>query len=212
MQRKFLYLYFDGLLDTTVDSTSTLTTFFMHSTNLIEQIREVGPDALQYVYNHGKPYCISRLRRTTFCSQSDAEDIFMDAILIFYENVMQGKLTEVTHLQAYLYKVCQNRYYEQQQHQERARRAEDFMRSQVYDNNLEPYDAAQRKALVMQAYRYLGENCRRILHYYYFEHLPFSEIAQKMGMANANVAKVTKARCYKKWNEAIAALKLKKDV
>ena len=183
----------------------------MHPTHLIQQIQQNGPEALQHVYNHCKKYCISRLCRTTACPPDAAEDIFMDAILIFYENVKLGKLTEVRHLRAYLYKICQNRYYELQHQQECVRRAKDHIHTQWYEYEIPPDDIAQKKALVMQAYRYLGENCRRVLHYYYFDHLTLEDIAQKMGLANAQVAKVTKSRCYKKWREAVAALKQKKN-
>lgn len=184
----------------------------MHSTYLIKQIKESDPDALQYVYNYSKAYCIGRLCRATRCYPSDAEDIFMDAILIFRENIIQDKLTEVTHLRAYLFRICKNRYHEQQYHKERIRQTEDEVRYQLYEESANlPDDLFQKKALVMRAFRYLGENCRRILQYYYFDHLSLKQIAQKMQMANTNVVKVTKSRCYKKWVEAVATLKLNKD-
>ena len=187
----------------------------MHPLHLIQQLRRADPEALQYVYNHSKAYCLGRLCRTMRCHPRDAEDIFMDAVLIFRENVVQGKVTEIAHLRAYLYRICLNRYHEQQQRKEKVRQTEGEVRFRLYevcaDSANELDDLLQKKALVMEAFRYLGENCRQLLHYYYFDHLSLAEIARKMNMANANVAKVTKARCYKKWVEAVAALKQKKD-
>lgn len=184
----------------------------MRSSHLIQQIKQADPNALQYIYNHGKDYCIGRLCRTTRCHASDAEDIFMDAILIFRENVMKEKLTEVTYWRAYLYRICQNRYHEQRYQKERAQQTEDAVRAYLYESTTDlPDNLPQKKALVMQAFRYLGENCRRVLHYYYFDHLTWEEIAQRMNLASTNVVKVTKSRCYKKWIEAVAALKQKKD-
>lgn len=184
----------------------------MHPSYLIKQIKQADPAALQYLYNHCKAYCLQRLRSATTCPPEDAEDIYMDAILIFRDNIMEGKLTKVTHLRAYLYKICENRYREQQYYRNRERQAEDIIRTLLYETD--PYlpdDLPQKKALVMKAFRYLGENCRKVLHYYYFDHLTPEEIAEKMNMANTNVVKVTKSRCYKKWVEAVAALKQQKD-
>ena len=182
----------------------------MHPDQLIKQMKEGNPDALQHLYNHHKAFCVGRLCRTFHCSLSDAEDIFMDALLIFRENVMQNKLNEVAHPRAYLHRICENRYHEQQRQEAQVRRSEDAVRASLYDPDpLLPYDFARQKELVMRAFRYLGANCRRILQYYYFDHLSTEEIARKMKMANANVAKVTKSRCYKKWVEAVAALKQK---
>ena len=182
----------------------------MRPDQLIEQIKQANPDALQYLYNHHKAYCVGKLCRTFRCSPSDAEDIFMDALLIFRENVMQGKLIQVTHPRAYLYRVCENHHREQQRREAQIRQSEDAVRASLYDPDpCLPDDFPQRKEMAMRAFRYLGANCHRILQYYYFDQLPLDEIARKMNMANANVAKVTKSRCYKKWVEAVAALKHK---
>ena len=185
----------------------------MHPTQLIKQMRQADPEALQYVYDHCKVYCIRRLCSAIHCSPHEAEDIFMDAILIFRENVMKDKLKQVTHLRAYLYQVCKNLYHERQYRSKQAREAEDAVRHHWYeDQDILFDDFPQKKELVMEAFRYLGENCRRILRYYYFEHLSLEEIAQKMDLANVNVAKATKSRCYKRWVEAVATLKQKKNV
>ena len=184
----------------------------MQATQLIDRLKRGDPEALQYVYNHSKAYCIGRLGRTIGCQPSDAEDIFMDAVLVFRENVMHEKLTEVVHLRAYLFKVCRNLYHEQQHREEQARAAEHAVRSRLYEDAITlPDDFPRQKALVMQAFRYLGGNCRRMLQYYYFEHRSLEEIAQKMNLANTNVVKATKSRCYKKWVEAVNALKQQSD-
>ena len=183
----------------------------MYPIHLIQRIKRADSDALQYLYNHCKAYCIGRLCRSNHCPPTEAEDIFMDALLIFRENVMRGKLTEVTHLRAYLYRICENCYQEQLRHEVRCRQSEDAVRSSLYEPApLLPDDFPRKKELVMQAFRYLGTNCRCILQYYYFDQLPLDEIAKKMNMANPNVAKVTKSRCYKKWVEAVADLKQKR--
>ncbi len=124
---------------------------------------------------------------------------------------MQGKLTEVTHVRAYLYRVCENCYRKQQRREIQVRQSEDMVRSSLYEfESPLPDDFPRKKELAMQAFRYLGTNCRQILQYFYFDHLSPEEIAKKMGMANTNVVKATKSRCYKKWVEAVAVLKKKK--
>lgn len=52
---------------------------------------------------------------------------------------------------------------------------------------------------VFAAFDRLGENCRQLLTYFYLDELDNITIAQKMGLANANVVKSNKQRCMRRW-------------
>ena len=52
---------------------------------------------------------------------------------------------------------------------------------------------------VEKALGQLDKKCKEIIHASCIQNLSMKEVAKKMGFANANVAKTTKCRCYKKW-------------
>jgi len=55
----------------------------------------------------------------------------------------------------------------------------------------------------LKAFDQLGDSCQKILRYFYIYKMNMDEIALQMDLANANVAKVSKARCFKKWKTII---------
>ena len=78
---------------------------------IISKIKE-NSDALGIVFKKCKPGAIQFLRKTNYQSNEriDIEDIFQDAILVLYENIVNKDfiLASNTSLQTYLNSVCRN--------------------------------------------------------------------------------------------------------
>ncbi|MFM8832834.1 MAG: RNA polymerase sigma factor, partial [Cytophagales bacterium] len=51
----------------------------------------------------------------------------------------------------------------------------------------------------------LGETCRKVLTYYYFDEMSMQEIADKLGFANTDTAKTKKYKCKQKLDELVKA-------
>ena len=51
----------------------------------------------------------------------------------------------------------------------------------------------------------MGETCRKVLTYYYFDGMSMAEIAERLGFANTNTAKTKKYKCKKKLDEIVRA-------
>jgi len=49
----------------------------------------------------------------------------------------------------------------------------------------------------------LGDTCRKVLSYYYFDGMSMQEIADRVGFANTDTAKTKKYKCKKKLDELI---------
>ena len=57
----------------------------------------------------------------------------------------------------------------------------------------------------------LGETCRKVLMYYYFDEMSMQEIADKLGFANTDTAKTKKYKCKQKLDELVKAQYTEQD-
>jgi DNA-directed RNA polymerase specialized sigma24 family protein len=183
---------------------------------LKQQIINNDDRGLRTVFEQGADYCIRTLLKKTNCDPADAEDIFMDALLIFRENICSGRLTELTNLRTYLFGICWNRWRDLHRAEGRRQRARDEMYHQLerlLDQEGESWTPDEQERLQQQAERQLGialkmleqlgDKCRQL--WTFIEHGEGKEAegARLLGLANANVVKVTKHRCYQKWRAQI---------
>lgn len=182
---------------------------------LKEQIQTGDERGLRFVFEQTSRYCIRTLTKKTHCTDADAEDIFMDSILIFRENILSGRLTQLTNLKTYVFGICWNLWRDLNRSQSRWERNTDEMERQLWIiMNQENHDEELRTEFLQTHIRQvkggleaLGEKCRKLLAYVYVEQRPQREIAKLMGFANAGVVKVSRHRCYQKWILKIEELK-----
>jgi RNA polymerase sigma factor (sigma-70 family) len=170
------------------------------------QLNQGDEQLLAQVYAHCRTYCLRGLMKQTGCSTEDAEDLFMDALLIFRENVLSGKLERLSNLQSYLLGICLNLWRSLSRARARWQQEQDGFERQLWlirgedetsDEDAEYLRFQARR--IAAALGKLGETCRRLLTYVYVEQRPHQEIAELMGLASANVVKVTRHRCYQQW-------------
>ncbi|MFK7925780.1 MAG: RNA polymerase sigma factor [Bacteroidia bacterium] len=185
-------------------------------TELRTQILADDPRGLKLVFQECSQYCIRTLRKKTNCDKADAEDVLMEAVLTFRSNMQRGKIEEISNLPAYLYGICWNKWRELQRARQRYQVEENPLERTLYfvleDQNplieQEQFELEQSKIKFQlqaaeQALGALKEKCRKLLRYFYMESRPLDEIAATLGFANANVAKVSRFRCYQQWMKAI---------
>lgn len=179
---------------------------------ILAGLRDGDDSVLADVYTLAHTYCIRTLIRKTNCDKEDAQDLFMDSILIFRDNVLKGKLTALTNLNSYLFGICWNLWREQNRAKAKweATRS-DFEHQLLVMETQEDFpfpgeELLEQKQLisnVVNALAELGERCRKLLTYVYVEHRSQKEIADLMGFSSANVVKVTRHRCYQQWRKRI---------
>lgn len=186
-------------------------------TNLpsIQSIRkalEAGEHAfLQWLYDEYREYCQQQLRYQPRCSEEDAEDIFMDALLIVRENMLSGKVKHLEGVRNYVLTVCLNVYRERTRARLQQVQQEVLVREALYDEAPEETEQIntywQHKTdLATRALSHLGKSCQQLIRYYYVDRLSMADIAQKMHWASADVAKTSKSRCLRRWIKQIEAL------
>ena len=57
----------------------------------------------------------------------------------------------------------------------------------------------------------LGDTCKKVLMYYYYDGMSMQEIADKLGFANTNTAKTKKYKCKKKLDSLVKSLYTEQD-
>ncbi|MCB0838971.1 MAG: sigma-70 family RNA polymerase sigma factor [Bacteroidetes bacterium] len=180
--------------------------------DLKQKIVNANPEGLKYVFEECGNYCIKTLIKKTNCSYEDAEDILMEAMLSFRNNMIQGKIEYISSLRSYMYTTCWNKWMDLYRGRKRWQKEMDLVEKNYYsvfcessdplvkeEEEMSMVETVKKQLEVTQnALKALKENCQKILTYFYIEQRSMDEIAQIMGFASPGVAKVSKHRCYKK--------------
>ena len=176
--------------------------------DLVLRLKSDDNSALSYLH----PYqdgCIRMLviKSGSRCSQEQAYDFFVDSVLDFRKNVLHDKV-KFQNIQAYLRRMCWNKWLALVRTEERQHRKESILTSQLYSHDPDTNESMEelytsRLNNLEEAMQQLSEQCRHVLYLAIAEEISMSEIAKQLKMASADVAKTTKSRCYRKLIEII---------
>jgi len=132
-------------------------------------------------------------------SEEEAADIFQDGIIVFYEKIRLGQLNLNCSIKTYIYSVCRNLWLNRLRSKKRITKLDEtFDAIPIPLESLSVLDISERNELVMHLMEKLGEDCKKILTFFYFDRLRMKEIANKMTLANEQEAKNKKSNCMKK--------------
>lgn len=176
--------------------------------DLVLRLKRGDNTALSYLHPFQET-CIRTLviKSGSRCSQDQAYDLFVDSVLDFRKNVMHDKV-DFQNIQAYLRRMCWNKWLALVRTAERQDKKQEAVASELYSNDAETDQSMEefyttRLNHLEEAMQQLSEQCRKVLYLSIAEEISMSEIAQRLQMASADVAKTTKSRCYKKLIEII---------
>ncbi|MEP0987587.1 hypothetical protein [Ekhidna sp.] len=179
--------------------------------SIINDLKNGNNEVLRIFFEKHSRYCISRLTKENQCTKADAEDIFVESIMNLREKLVAGTVDKVMNERSYLYKTCYNMFLVRYRNQKKVNSLSDEITRFYYDSE---YQSEETKAMTnelmkitMSAWEHLKEKCRDILHFFYVDKLRMEEISHLMELSNADVAKSTKSRCYKKFMEKAMELK-----
>ena len=146
-------------------------------------------------------------------SQSDAEDMFQETILVFVDLVQQGKFRGDSSIKTFLYAIARNLWLN-----ELKRRNRMFVQD-AESHDYSPPDTEdlqqtlirhESKQKVLQLIEQLGETCKKILLMYYYENLSMKEIYEQMHYESEQVVRNQKYKCMKRligWIESNPGMK-----
>jgi RNA polymerase sigma factor (sigma-70 family) len=186
------------------DQTAPAILLSMDDSTVIQMIRRGDEKALDFLYRKHYRMMVKLVVKNSG-SEDDAKDVFQDALIIFWEKVQGGNLELTSKISTYLYSVCLNVW----------RKELDRKNKLVYEeaestSYVDP-DRQERIDIVNRCLQALGETCKKILMYYYFDRLTMTDIADKMGFANADTAKTKKYKCKQELDKMIKSQFTKTD-
>lgn len=170
-----------------------------HSQQLLDQVRGEGMSALEQVYREYKDDFMGFARRYGL-SESECLDAYQDVIIAFYENVMEGKLLELTSsLKTYLFSIGKYNLLNQLKAKNRMAPTEEIFPDIKTADNLyfEEIELTHRQQIIEKAFTQLGEQCRELLTLFYYHRYSIKNIQSAMNYSNENTVKATKSRCMK---------------
>jgi len=164
---------------------------------VIEKIRNGDKTQLEAIYKAHKYEFINWLTNQYHCSEDDAKDIYQFAIITFYDNIRNDKLSDLSSsVKTYLFAIGKHKVLEQKKASVRYRYLEDDQEAGIPDIGKwddELYEESLQ--LVEECLNKLGEPCKSLLELYYFHGLSMEEIADKMNYKNRFTSKNLKYKC-----------------
>ncbi|REE01273.1 RNA polymerase sigma factor [Marinoscillum furvescens] len=168
----------------------------MKDREILDRIVKGDERALDYLYK--KYYrMMTNIVLKNNGTEEEAKDVYQEALLAFWQKAASGKLVLTSKISTFLYSICLNQWRKELDRKSR------LSREEVEKEDYQGYDEKERYKIVIDCIGELGDTCRRILTYYYFDGLNMSDIAEKLNFANTDTAKTKKYKCKKKLDSLI---------
>ena len=167
-------------------------------TELFDRIQKGDEKALEVIYQ--KYYLMmTKLVINNSGTEEEARDIYQDALIVFWQKARSGKLVLTSKISTYIYSVCQNLWRKELERKKKLLNEEKDSAVTI------DQDSEEREKIIANCLDQLGDTCKKVLMYYYFDNLSMQDIADKLGFANTDTAKTKKYKCKQKLDELVKA-------
>lgn len=172
---------------------------------IVECIKNRQNDkALSYLYSHTlkkvKGYILNNSG-----SQDEANDIFQDAVIIFFKSVIENKFEHSSSVDAYIFTISKNLWINAAKRKRTLVHVdiEDQHLSAETDSQLDNMISKEKRSALDIAYSKLDEACRKLLGMVAYEKLSMKELQVKMELTSENAAKTMHYRCKQSFHKII---------
>lgn len=153
------------------------------------------------VYPKVKKYIVSNNG-----SLADSKDIFQEAVLVFYNLVINGNSDNISDFEGFIIMVARNKWINiaKKTNKQIAFDKVDYEIDNQSNSPLVDIIMREKWAAFQDLFNQIGDRCKKILTYTTYEKLSMEEVAKKMGMVSADAAKAANYRCKQKMIEIVA--------
>ena len=139
-------------------------------------------------------------------SAAEAEDLFQDTLIVLHKNLRKDSFELSCKLNTYIYSVARNLWFNKLRKSSKLSSLDDAGEEfvDVADSSLEVLQREEEKGALNELILNLGENCQKVLRYFYFERMKLRAISDELGYANETVAKTKKSKCLKQLRDMLA--------
>ena len=174
--------------------------------NIIDLIKGGDREVLQKIYSENRDTFIKFSKKYNI-EEYDALDIYQDAVLIFYENIINGKIIDLSSkVSTYIFAIGKYKIF--QLHRDNAKTQS---HNEIYvddkniylDVNLDDEKLTNQQELLYKYFSLLGNRCKEILKLFYYEGYTLDEITEILNYSDKKVLKSQKSRCIKQLKDWI---------
>lgn len=168
----------------------------MNDSEILAKVSRGDESALDYLYK--KYYrMMVKLVVSNNGSEEEAKDIYQEALIVFWQKAMSGSFTLTSKISTYLYSICLNLWRKELERKSKLSNEEKDSIEFIED------DKQERIKIINECINALGDTCKKVLSYYYFDGMSMSDIAEKMNFANPDTAKTKKYKCKQRLDKLI---------
>ncbi|MCW5516890.1 RNA polymerase sigma factor [Muriicola sp. Z0-33] len=174
---------------------------------LFRSLKEGSDIAFKKVYQDNRSLFLNFARKYGIPA-ADVLDIYQDAYIVFYENIGNGKLTELrSSISTYLMSIGKYMIMDRIRKDKKKIRSEELIASVgEIDSEIASYEIGNEelstKQLLLRTYfDQLGEKCKAILTLFYYKKYSIKEIMIHGNYNSENVVKSQKSRCLRTLKE-----------
>ena len=168
----------------------------MKDREILESIGRGDEKALEYLYEKYYRMMVKMVLENSG-TEDEAKDIYQEALLVFWQKAASRNLVLTSKISTYLYSICQNLWRKELEKKKR------HSHEEVDGEEFQQHDEKEKLRIVLECMDELGDVCRNILMYYYFDGLSMGDISKKMNFANTDTAKTKKYKCKMKLDTLI---------
>ncbi len=168
----------------------------MKDREILERIGQGDEKALDYLYQKYYRMMVKMVVDNSG-SEEEAKDIYQEALLAFWQKAASRKLVLTSKVSTYIYSICRNLWRKELEKKKR------FTHEEVDSEEFQTHDKEERLRIVTECINDLGDVCKKVLTYYYFDGLSMTDISKKMKFANTDTTKTKKYKCKKKLDTLI---------
>ena len=168
---------------------------------LIAAIRSGDERALAHLYRLHWPM-VSHFVLQNSGSEDDAQDVYQEGVVVFYEKVRDGSLELSCQIKTYLYAVCRRLWLKRLTSKSRfgVRLLDDeehgpYLNTGAEEDLLAAEEQDRRFSTMSEALVHLGEPCRSLIEGFYLLDKSMQDLTTEFGYTNADNAKNQKYKC-----------------
>ncbi|QCX38345.1 sigma-70 family RNA polymerase sigma factor [Aureibaculum algae] len=173
----------------------------MTDQEIIIQLKKGNESCLKHLYVHLD--MVKGWVNNNNGNDDDAFDIFQEAMMVFYKNLISGKYESSSKISTYLFGICKRQWLNQLNRRLKYEKPSDIITSteDKGDDGFEIEFTIGRESLknyINKALDKLGEPCKELLEKSIFLKLRMKELAEMFDYSSAHSARQQKLRCIKR--------------
>jgi len=168
----------------------------MSDNDIIAQISARNQKVTSQTYQKYRNEFVRWMKKKYRCPEEDARELYQITFFAFYDKVISGKLTHLTHsIKTYLFGIGKNKFHSFQRDNARYEYEMNEGYLSSYERQLFRPDREEKYQQLEQAVKKLGTSCQQILLMHYYENRDMQYITDQLNYKNASTTKSQKYKC-----------------